>query len=169
MVQMRGDQHDPLRFVAGSLLFGVGLGGLADGIVLHQVFQWHSIASTRIPRDNLQALQTNQMLDGLFHLATTLILLLGFGLLWRGWEQQARSTGNLHALVGLGAIGWGVFHVFDHLVFHELLDLHDIRQDAEHVALYNWGFFALGIALIGVGWLMIRKRGRIGAPSAEGC
>ena len=165
---MRGDERDPRRFVTGSLLFGVGVGGLADGILLHQVLQWHSIASSRVPRDDLQSLQTNQMLDGFFHLATTLVLLVGFGLLWQGWEQRARSTGNLPALLGLGAVGWGVFHVFDHLVFHELLDLHDIRQDTEHVALYNWGFFTLGIALIGLGWLIVRKRGRIGASPDDG-
>ncbi|MBA2443949.1 MAG: DUF2243 domain-containing protein, partial [Nocardioidaceae bacterium] len=29
-----------------SLLLGVGLGGFTDGIVLHQLFQWHHLLSS---------------------------------------------------------------------------------------------------------------------------
>jgi len=33
---------DAARFpTAAGLLFGIGLGGFFDGIILHQVLQWH--------------------------------------------------------------------------------------------------------------------------------
>jgi len=33
---------DAARFpTAAGLLFGIGLGGFLDGIILHQVLQWH--------------------------------------------------------------------------------------------------------------------------------
>jgi uncharacterized membrane protein len=155
----------PRTFVVGSVTFGFGLGGLADGIVLHQVLQWHNLVSTRVPRDSQAALEHNLFWDGVFHLATTIVLVLGFVLIWRGWERQDRATGNLAALGGLTLIGWGGFHVVDQLVFHELLNLHDIREDAHNVALYNWGFFAIGLGLAAVGWLLLHTRGRIGARS----
>ncbi len=52
--------------VAGILL-GLGLGGFFDGIVLHQILQWHHMAtSSGYPADTLENLQLNTTLDGLF-------------------------------------------------------------------------------------------------------
>ncbi|MTV25938.1 DUF2243 domain-containing protein [Nitriliruptoraceae bacterium ZYF776] len=155
---------DRRGFVAGALTFGFGLGGLADGIVLHQVLQWHHLASRRIADGDRDGLASNVFWDGVFHAATVVVLLVGFVLLYRSWERRDRATGNLAALGGLALIGWGAFHVVDQLVFHELLDLHDIREGVADVALYNWGFFAIGLVLAAAGWLLLRTRGRIGPP-----
>jgi uncharacterized membrane protein len=152
----------PRAFVAGSLTFGFGLGGLADGIVLHQLLQWHNLISEQVPRQSQAALERNLFWDGVFHLGTTVILVLGFLLIWRGWERQERATGNLSALGGLTLIGWGGFHVVDQLVFHELLNLHNIREGVPNVASYNWGFLLIGLVLAGGGWLLLRTRGRVG-------
>lgn len=157
---------DARLFVAGALVFGFGLGGLADGIVLHQVLQWHNLVSSRVPRDSQAALETNLFWDGVFHLSTTVVLVAGVVLLWRGWEQRDRATGNLAALGGLALIGWGAFHVVDQLVFHELLGLHDIREGVADPALYNWGFFTVGLLLAAAGWWLLRAKGRIG-PTAQ--
>ncbi|MFA9429276.1 DUF2243 domain-containing protein [Egicoccus sp. AB-alg2] len=155
----------PRTFVAGAVTFGFGLGGLADGIVLHQVLQWHNLVSARVPPDDLAALERNLFWDGVFHLSTTIVLVIGVLLLWRGWERHDRATGNLAALVGLTLVGWGAFHVVDQLVFHEALGLHDIRQDVANTSVYNWGFFAIGLVLAAAGWLLVRTRGRIGVAA----
>lgn len=152
----------PRAFVIGSLTFGFGLGGLTDGIVLHQLLQWHNLISEQVPRQSQAALEQNLFWDGVFHLSTTVILVFGSLLIWRGWERQQRATGNLAALVGLALMGWGGFHVVDQLVFHELLDLHNIREDAQNIAVYNWGFLAIGLVLAAGGWLLLRTRGRVG-------
>lgn len=154
----------PRMFVAGALTFGLGLGGLADGIVLHQVLQWHNLVSAWVPRDSQGALETNLFWDGVFHLSTTVVLVVGVVLLWRGWERRGRSTGNLSALGGLTLIGWGAFHVVDQLVFHELLNVHNIREDVDNTALYNWGFLVIGLVLAAIGWWWLRAKGRIGLP-----
>jgi uncharacterized membrane protein len=154
----------PRAFVAGSLTFGFGLGGLTDGIVLHQILRWHNLVSSRIPTTDQAALETNLVWDGIFHLTTTLVLVLGVALLWIGWERRERATGNAPALIGLTLIGWGAFHVVDQLVFHELLGLHDIREDVTSPGLYNWGFFVIGLALAVAGGVLLRHRGRIGPP-----
>jgi uncharacterized membrane protein len=36
---------------AGSVLLGLGLGGFFDGIVLHQILQWHHMLSAVKPID----------------------------------------------------------------------------------------------------------------------
>jgi uncharacterized membrane protein len=162
--QVTDAEASPVLFVVGALGFGFGLGGLADGIVLHQVLQWHNFVSAWVPRDSQEALETNLFWDGVFHLSTTIVLVIAVVLLWRGWERRGRATGNLAALGGLTLIGWGAFHVVDQLVFHELLNVHNIREDVDDLALYNWGFLAIGLLLAAIGWWLLRSRGRIGTP-----
>jgi uncharacterized membrane protein len=53
-------------------LFGLGLGGFFDGIVLHQVLQWHHmLTDAGYPATSIENLQINTLWDGFFH-ATTL-------------------------------------------------------------------------------------------------
>jgi uncharacterized membrane protein len=43
--------------IAAGLLFGLGLGGFFDGILLHQVLQWHHmLTSAGYPADSVQNL-----------------------------------------------------------------------------------------------------------------
>jgi uncharacterized membrane protein len=161
-MKMTDDDVSPRSFVGGALAFGFGLGGLADGVVLHQILQWHNFVSAWVPRDSQEALETNLFWDGVFHISTTVVLVIAVVLLWRGWEQRGRATGNLAALGGLTLIGWGVFHVVDQLVFHELLNVHNIREGVANTGLYNWGFMLIGLVLAALGWRLLRSKGRIG-------
>jgi hypothetical protein len=42
-------------------------GGFVDGIVFHQVLQWHNMRSARLPPDNLLDTKIKMFWDGLFH------------------------------------------------------------------------------------------------------
>jgi len=56
---------------AAGFFLGLGMGGFFDGIILHQVLQWHHmLTSAGYPADNLRNLQINTLWDGLFHLFT---------------------------------------------------------------------------------------------------
>ena len=145
-------------FRAGALLLGAGLGGLADGIVFHQVLQWHHLVVERVPPTTLDGLRTNVRWDGVFHVATTVTLVVGFVLLQRSWHRRDRAAGDGRAVAGWALIGWGTFHVVDQLVFHELLDLHDIRMGVPDPGLYNWSYGASGLLLIALGSLLLRRR-----------
>ena len=59
------------RLLAAGLVLGVGLGGFIDGIVLHQILQWHHILTdhgryTTFPAANVSDLEDNTAVDGLF-------------------------------------------------------------------------------------------------------
>src|SRR5687768_12244545 len=54
--------------LVASLVLGVGLGGFIDGIVLHQLLQWHSMLSSVVPPTDLPAAKYNMMWDGAFHM-----------------------------------------------------------------------------------------------------
>jgi uncharacterized membrane protein len=156
-------------FRAGTLLIGVGLGGLADGIVFHQVLQWHHLVANPVPPDTLEALRTNVFWDGVFHVATTLTLTAGLVLLQRSWHRHERAPGDGRSIVGWAAIGWGAFNVTDQIVLHELLGWHDIRMGVANPGVYNWTYGASGVVLISLGlWLRRRRTGDDGGTAPEG-
>lgn len=47
---------------------------LIDGILLHQMLQWHHLISSWVSPNTLKGLQTNTFWDGAFNLAMWLIL-----------------------------------------------------------------------------------------------
>ena len=57
---------------APGVLLGIGLGGFLDGIVLHQILQWHHMLTSEgaDPDTTIAGLQVNTLADGLFHAFT---------------------------------------------------------------------------------------------------
>ncbi len=140
----------PSRERAGSLLLGVGLGALVDGFVLHQLLQWHHLWSSRTTTGTVEGLEHNTLADGIFHVGFLVVLLAGAAMLL-GRPLDGR------ALAGRVLVGFGTFHVLDQLVFHLALEAHHIREGVEHEALYDWGFFAIGLVLIAAGLAVLRR------------
>ncbi len=134
----------------GYALIGVGGGALLDGFVLHQLLQWHHLWSARTSDATVEGLEKNTLVDGIFHTAVFLVLLLGIAFL-AGRRVEARP------LVGLALVGWGLFNLVDQFVFHLALGAHHIRMDAENPDLYDWAFAALGVVLIAAGWAVARS------------
>ena len=70
-------QPSRTRLIIAAVLLGVGLGGFFDGIVLHQILQWHHMVSTPTPPDTLENLELNTLGDGIFHAATWVVTITG--------------------------------------------------------------------------------------------
>jgi uncharacterized membrane protein len=105
--------------------------------------------------DKKAGLETNTLWDGVFHASAWVVTLVGAAiLLWR--SRRAPVELPLRAFIGLLLIGWGLFHVVDQVVFHLVLGAHHIRQ-VENYEVYDWSFFALGLAFAAVGWLLVRS------------
>jgi len=145
----------PARITAPGLLLGVGLGGFADGIVLHQILQWHHMLTStgEHPASTVAGLEANTLADGLFHAAAWLATLAGLWLLWRVTRGGAPWSGR--ELAGLLLAGWGLFNVVEGLVDHQLLGLHHVRAGDAELA-YDLGFLAFGALLAGAGAYLIR-------------
>src|SRR5215218_6665786 len=96
---------------APALVLGLGLGGFLDGIVLHQILQWHHILTSTDghPMTTVAGLEANTLADGLFHVATWLLVAAGGWLMLRAW-QEGRLAPPVRAHVGLLLAGWGVFN-----------------------------------------------------------
>ena len=148
----------PARITAPGLLLGLGLGGFVDGIVLHQILQWHHMLTSTgdHPATTVAGLEANTLADGLFHAAAWLATLAGLWLLWRATRGGAPWSGR--ELAGLLLAGWGVFNLVEGLVDHHLLGLHHVRTgDAELV--YDLAFLAMGALLVVAGVALVRARG----------
>ncbi|HET7866017.1 MAG TPA: DUF2243 domain-containing protein [Burkholderiaceae bacterium] len=146
------DRVAPLPRSPGVLL-GVGLGGLLDGIVLHQVLQWHSMLSQRVPLRSLEALRVNMFWDGAFHAAMWLVTVLGVVRLVQVLRMQPQA-GRGRLVAGDALLGWGSFNMVEGLVNHQLLGLHHVVQAAADPLPADLAFLAFGAGLAAAGWAM---------------
>lgn len=135
-------------------MLGLGLGGFVDGIMLHQILQWHNMGSSVLPPTTMEAMAENMRWDGLFHAAVWLMTLVGvFWLLWDARGKQ--SLPSTRTFTGQLILGWGVFNLVEGVTDHLLLGLHHVRDLPVHEPLYDWVFLAVaGVGFILLGWLL---------------
>jgi uncharacterized membrane protein len=145
---------EPRLPVAAGIVLGCGLGMFVDGIVLHQILQWHHLVAEYESTGDVPGLEENTFWDGIFHASAWLVTLIGAVLLWRSRGERTRLPGR--AFAGLMLIGWGLFHVVDQFVFHLALGAHHIRQ-VDDYQVYDWSFFAIGLAFVATGWALTRS------------
>ncbi|MDF3064498.1 MAG: hypothetical protein K0R38_99 [Polyangiaceae bacterium] len=144
--------------LAGQLL-GCGLGAFFDGILLHQILQWHSMLSSVRPPLDLVTMKYNMLWDGVFHAFAWVVTVLGVVALWTAARRpQVRLSSP--AFGGALLLGWGLFNVVEGLVDHQLLGLHHVHPGELEQA-WDIGFILWGVAMAVVGILLIR---RVAAP-----
>lgn len=76
-VGYRGAMVKEKPSVLPGLLFGLGFGGFVDGIVLHEILQWHHMISGAQSSETLAGLELNVVADGFFHVVTWLLVMAG--------------------------------------------------------------------------------------------
>jgi uncharacterized membrane protein len=153
----------PLRrtpLVAAGLLLGAGLGGFVDGIVLHQILQWHNMLSAQLPPDTLVRAKVNMYWDGLFHAAVWVLTVVGLAMLWAASGRPDVPHSGRTLLGGL-LLGWGLFNVTEGLIDHEVLGLHHVYEYTPNHLPADLGFlaFGLGLVLAGAGLVRAARRG----------
>jgi uncharacterized membrane protein len=143
---------------SAGILLGLGLGGFFDGIILHQVLQWHHmLTSAGYPADSVANLEFNTLWDGIFHLSTYVFVVLGLIILWkRAQRAHVRWAGKL--LIGTILMGFGIFNVIEGIVDHHVLGLHHVNETVPQTQWIYWdlGFIAWGAAMLIGGWLLTR-------------
>jgi uncharacterized membrane protein len=150
------------RPTAGTILLGLGLGGFVDGIVLHQILQWHHmLTSAGVPITTVGNLQLNTVADGLFHAATWILTVAGIVLLW-GAARRRHVRWPAKLLWGGALAGWGAFNVVEGLVDHQVLGLHHVNETAPLDQWIWWdiGFLIWGAVMFVIGSALVR-RGRL--------
>ncbi|MDP8914651.1 MAG: DUF2243 domain-containing protein [Pseudomonadota bacterium] len=153
-------RNRPLLLAATVL--GIGLGGFFDGILLHQVLQWHHLLSL-VPGEAFRDLGTQILADGLFHVLMYAVTASGLWLLWRRRGSVAES-GAAGTLAGGALLGFGIWNLIDVGFFHWILGIHRIRVNVPDPMTYDLGWLALfGIIPLGAAWAILRR-----PPSGSG-
>jgi len=133
----------------GSLLLGIGLAGAFDGVVFHQLLQWHSVY--------MHTHRHGQIIsDGLFHGLTTVALAIGAILLWRAGQPGGVRRGK-RLLIGGTLLGAGGFNVIEGLINHHLLQIHHVKPGDPNELLYDLAFLASGALLAAIGEALRRS------------
>jgi uncharacterized membrane protein len=161
---MNGEPPRAGPLICAATFLGLGLGGFIDGILLHQVLQWHQMISAWLPPDTLSASKINMFWDGIFHLGTWTLTMIGLTLLWRliGRRDVLFST---TVFVGSLLFGWGLFNLMDSVFDHYLFGFHNVRENVPNVGAWNLGFLILSLVQMAIGWMVI-QRGRRPALAA---
>ncbi|MFN4087833.1 MAG: DUF2243 domain-containing protein [Alphaproteobacteria bacterium] len=161
------------RLKWAALSLGFALGGFFDGILLHQILQWHHLLSG-LEGGRFADLRVQVLADGIFHALMYLVAAAGLWLLWTARHGlQTADAGR--RLAAFGMFGFGMWHVIDAVASHWLLGIHRVRMDAEAPLLWDliW-LFAFGIAPALGGLAMLRSGGPgsgspgVGSPGARG-
>lgn len=148
--------------IAAATLIGIGMGGFVDGIVLHQILQWHQMLSARLPPDTLLNKETNMFWDGIFHAFTWLTTALGIYLLWRlAYERKAVLSNRVFG--GSLLFGFGLFNVVEGIIDHHILVLHNVREISSNQSAWNYGFLGISLVMLLVGWGLVQQGRRAAA------
>jgi uncharacterized membrane protein len=149
---------------------GLGLGGFIDGILLHQILQWHHMLTGDNggePANTVAGLETNTLVDGFFHLATWVLVFVAVLMTVRAWQRRELAP-PWRAHFGLLLTGWGLFNVVEGLIDHQLLGIHHVRDDLGAPLGWDLAFLAFGAVLIIGGWLLARSGERVAQQPVGG-
>lgn len=155
----------PVSLRLPGIVLGVGLGGFVDGILLHQLLQWHHmLSSTNSDRIGLKyynprtvsGLQMNTVWDGVFHAVCWLAVLIGLAILYSRVTRHRRRVWTSRVLWGWILAGWGIFNLVEGVLDHHILAIHHVHGGPRQLW-WDIGFLVLGALLLAGGYLLARS------------
>ncbi|MBG0822431.1 DUF2243 domain-containing protein [Planomonospora sp. ID91781] len=144
-----------------AALIGVGVMAAVDEVVFHQLLAWHHFYDRATP-------QVGLLSDGLLHAAELVAVVGGFF-----WLSDLRRRALLVAPAAWGGflMGAGGFQLFDGLVDHKVLRVHQIRYGVD-LGPYDlvWNLAAVLLLACGAALALRARRRRAGdtrTPSGD--
>ncbi|SFY44206.1 DUF2243 domain-containing protein (plasmid) [Streptomyces atratus] len=171
--EARADMAQPASIQLPGIVLGVGMGGFVDGILLHQLLQWHHmLSSTNEDRigvkyynpHTVSGLEMNTLWDGIFHTVCWLAVLLGLAILYSRVTHNRLRVWNSRVLWGWMLVGWGLFNLVEGVLDHHIMGIHHVYAGDGQVW-WDIGFLVLG-ALLVVGGYLLQRSGQPFDPGA---
>jgi uncharacterized membrane protein len=146
--EVKKEKYMKNRSLLGPFLFGAGIIGMLDGILFHQILQWHSVY---MPTD-----RTHQIVsDGLFHLFVTAFIFISGLILWRSNSDKIKYPNRF--FWGGFFLGAGTFNFLEGIIDHHLLKIHHVKPGDPHQFQYDLAYDALAILIFFFGWFLYRS------------
>lgn len=143
-------RQNPNRSKWGGILVGIAIMAAVDEIFFHQLLAWHHFYDG-------STLAIGLLSDGLLHAGELIAMVAGFFILLDLRKHGAMS--KAHAWAG-GFLGAGGFQLFDGIVNHKILRLHQVRYDVP-ILPYDIAWNLMALILLVVGIVLVRRAGRI--------
>lgn len=138
-----------------GILVGIGFVAAIDELVFHQLLGWHHFYDLSTPFIGLLS-------DGLLHAAELICTVAGFMTML---NLQRSSTLLPPAAFGGFLCGVGGFQLFDGIVNHKILQIHQIRYGVD-ILPYDilWNLVAVLFLVVGV-YVVYRHKKKVISPS----
>jgi uncharacterized membrane protein len=143
----QGAPGDRRRLLVSGLLLGAGAMGAADEIVFHQLLHWHHFYDRAGGTAGLVS-------DGLLHAATWSATVAGLALFA---DLRRRGALALRRWWGAVLLGAGAFQLWDGVVDHKVLRVHQVRYDVDLTG-YDLAWIAAAVLLLAAGAVLVRSR-----------
>ncbi len=147
-LEKRKNSNDEPFNIWSGVLFGLGLVAFIDEVVFHQLLHWHHFYDKSTTSIGLIS-------DGIFHAFSWFATVVGLFMLA---DIRRRKVWNVKRWVGAAILGAGVFQLYDGIIQHKLMRLHQIRYDVD-VIYYDivWNVIAACMIIIGIVLVMQKK------------
>ncbi|MFD1706607.1 DUF2243 domain-containing protein [Siminovitchia sediminis] len=136
------------RNLLSGFLFGVGLAAFLDEVLFHQLLQWHHFYDQ-------STTQMGIISDGLFHAFSWFATVGG---LFMFADLRRRKKAWIQKWWGGVLLGTGLFQLYDGLIQHKVLRIHQIRY-VENLFIYDLIWNVIAIFLLITGMMVIRSDG----------
>lgn len=155
--QARRVPADRSRSLGVGAMIGVALMAAVDTIVFHQVLGWHHFYDRSTPDIGLLS-------DGLLQTAYLALLVGGFFAF-----ADLRRRGSLARRTAWAGflLGGGGFQLFDGIVDHKLLRLHQVRAGVDDLLVYDLVWNGAAVVLLALGLALARSSRDEGRPTGH--
>ncbi|WP_085991380.1 DUF2243 domain-containing protein [Oceanobacillus senegalensis] len=138
----RLQKKDVSRNLWSGILFGIGLAAFIDEVIFHQLLGWHYFYDQSTTRIGILS-------DGLFHAFSWFSTV---GSLFIVADLRRRSVWWATRWIGGVLIGLGGFNLYDGIIQHKMMRIHQIRNDTDNLLMYDivWNLAAFIILTAGI-------------------
>ena len=138
--------HGARYTLLAAVLLGIGFMAAIDEIIFHQLLAWHHFVES-------DSTTTALVSDGILHTLELVLLIIGGTLMVKLHETGYQVPGYRSAgfLLGMGG-----FQVFDGVIDHKVLELHQIRY-VDNLLLYDLVWNGFGLLLIIAGVVLLKR------------
>lgn len=129
------------RNVWSGVLFGIGFIAFLDETLFHQLLRWHHFY-------DLSTTDIGLISDGLFHAFSWFATIAGLFLFA---DLRRKRCFIRHRWIGGILLGVGSFQLYDGIIQHKLMRIHQIRY-VDNVIVYDviWNVIAIILILLGL-------------------
>ncbi|MEC2075187.1 DUF2243 domain-containing protein [Metabacillus fastidiosus] len=140
------DNNYRKRNIISGVLFGLGLVAFFDEAVFHQLLHWHHFYDRSTTQIGLVS-------DGFFHAFSWFATIGG---LFMFADLRRRNSLVLNRWIGALLIGAGAFQLYDGIIQHKIMRIHQIRY-VENIIVYDLTWNIIAILLISTGFIMTAR------------